>query len=381
MDFALEPRRVLLRDSIRDFMKKECPSTLVREIDEKGEWPSTHYRQLGELGYLGVPYPEVYDGVGGDTLDTALVVEELAYGMYGLAAAYCHSVVFGGMAVVLGGDEAQKKEFLPAIAEGNKVMCMAITEPDVASGAGYIEAKGTVDGDSLILNGTKAFVSGADTSDYAVTFVRTSGSAESEDGITAVIVPLKGSQGIEIESRRKMGGWPVHTCDVKLTDVAVSRQNILGEVGEAAALMRQIFNLERIMSAAMCSGTCRRALDDDIPYVKQRVQFDQPISKFQAVAHMIGDMLVDAEAIRFMTYRAAWMHAMGKECTREAILAKVHTSEAAYRLIYNGVQVMGGYGYMAEFDMERHYRDLRAHSVFFGTSQIQRDLFADLWIS
>ena len=378
MEFALEQRRVLLRDSIRDFVKKECPSTLIREIDQKGEWPLTLYKSLSELGYLGLVFPEQYDGIGGDTLDLALVLEQLGYGAYALAVAYRQSVVLGGTSILLGGSESLKRELLPAVANGEKILTWALTENDVASDIGYISTVASQKGSNIVINGTKMFVSGGDVADYCTVIVRASGEVDDLQGITAILVPLKGTLGISMRPLRKMGTWPVKAFEVVFKDVAVPVANVLGTLGEGWALVRKVLEVEQIASAAASAGACQRMVDDVSAYAKQRIQFDQPISKFQAVAHMIADMQIGAEAMKYMAYRAAWMHSKGMACTKEAALAKLYCSEVGEKVGTTGVQCMGGYGYMAEFDMERYYRDTRRESLMSGSSFVEYDLAASL---
>ena len=378
MEFALEQRRELLRDSIRDFVKKECPSTLVREVDRGCEFPIDLYRGLSDLGYLGIPFPEEYDGVGGDTLDMALVTEGLAYGAYALAVAYRQSVGLGGMSVLLGGSEDLKRGLLPRVGEGKSILCWGLTEEDTASDAGYITTSARDEGEKFVVNGKKMFVYGADLADYCTVIARTSGEQGDQKGITAILVPLKGEERITIRPLRKMGAWPIKAFEMVLTDVVVPASNVLGAVGEGWGLVQKVLDVERILSAVSSVGICRRMVDDVSAYTKQRIQFDQPIAKFQAVAHMVADMEIDAEGMRFMAYRAAWMHAQGLECTKEAALAKLYCSTISERVGNNGVQAMGGYGYMAEFDMERYYRDARRESLTLGSSSLQRDLVAEL---
>lgn len=378
MEFTLEQRRTLLRDAIRDYMKKECPSTLVREIDQQGEWPGALYNGLAELGYLGIPFPEQYDGVGGDALDLALMIEEMSYGCYALAVAYRQSVVLGGISVALGGSEELKRQILPAVAEGKTILSWALTEEDVASDAGLITTTARPEGASFILNGTKMFVYGADQADYCTVIARTAGVQDDPRGLTALLVPTKGAAGISMRPLRKMGTWPIKAFEVRFDGVTVPASQVLGAVDDGWSLARRVLDLEYICSAASSSGICRRMVDDGSAYAKQRVQFDTIIAQFQAVAHMIADMLSDVEMMRYMTYRAAWMYGQGQSCTKEAALAKLYCSRVSERVGNSGVQIMGGYGYMAEFDMERYYRDSQRENFVSGSPSQLHDLVAGL---
>ncbi|TAK36751.1 MAG: hypothetical protein EPO21_01435 [Chloroflexota bacterium] len=378
VDFCLEQRRLLLRDSIRDFVKKECASTFVREIDRQAEWPATLYEGLAELGYLGILFPEEYSGVGCDALDLALVAEELSCGCYALAVAYRQSIVLGGMSVALGGADDLKREVLPSVAEGKTTLTWALTERDISSDAGYITTVARPEGGGYVVNGTKMFIYGADRADHCTVIARTSGEPGDRQGITVLLVPLKGTPGISMRPLRKMGTWPVKAFELQLRDVAVPATRVLGTVDEGWSLVRGVLDLEYIASAASSVGISQRMVDDASAYVKQRVQFDTVIGKFQAVAHMVVDMLSDVELMRYMTYRAALMHAQGLPCTKEVALAKLYCSRSSERVGKNGVQVMGGYGYMAEFDMERNYRDSRREAFASGSSLELHGLVAKL---
>ncbi|MBI2954484.1 MAG: acyl-CoA dehydrogenase family protein [Chloroflexi bacterium] len=378
MDFVLEQRRELLRNSIREFVKQECPVTLMREIDQKGEWPAILFAGLGELGYLGIPYPEQYGGADGDTFDLALIVEELAYGAYALAVAYRQSVVLGGMSVLYGGTEELKRQLLPEISEGQKILTWALTEADIASDAGHITTSARLEGGSFVIDGAKMFVYAADVADYCTVIARTSGEPGDLNGLTAILVPLKGTTGLSMRPLQKMGLWPVGAFEVVFKGVSVPAANALGGVGGGWDLAQRVLDVESIAAAAASAGVCQRIVDDAKAYAKQRVQFDQPIAKFQAVAHMIADMHVDSEAMKYMAYRAAWMHSKGLECRKEAALAKLYCSEVSQRVATSGIQSHGGYGYMAEFDMERFYRDSRRESLTSGSSIVAHDMIAQL---
>ncbi len=380
MDFRFTEEQEAFRQTIRKFIEKETSRELDRQLEEEGRFPFELSDKMAETGLLGLPFPEEYGGVGGSVMDFVIAAEELAYGSEAACGLFLGPVFFAGEQIYLNGSEEQKKKYLPQIAQGKLRGAFALTEPDAGSDASAITTSAVPDGDHYLLNGQKTMISGADIADLIMTCTKTDKDCSRYEGITIFIVPGK-AEGLTIRKMKKLGNNILSTCEIFFDNVRVPRENILGgQAGLNQGWMHMINNLdvERIMIAALYTAIAQRAYDDALAYAKERKQFGKPISQYQMIQQLLADMLVEIRASRLLTYHAAWLKEQGEFCSTEASIAKIHATEAAKKVTIDGMQVLGGYGYMMEYDMQRYVRNALLGTIGGGTNQIQRLIIAKL---
>jgi alkylation response protein AidB-like acyl-CoA dehydrogenase len=333
-----------------------------------------------ETGLLGLPFPEEYGGVGGTVMDFVIAAEELAYGSEAACGIFLGPVFFAGEQIYLNGSEEQKKKYLPQIAKGKLRGAFALSEPDAGSDASAITTSAVRDGDDYVINGQKTMISGADIADMIMTCTKTDKECRRYEGISIFMVPGK-VEGLTVRKMKKLGNNILSTCEIFFDNVRVPKENLLGgPEGLNQGWLQMINNLdvERIMIAALYTAIAQRAYDDALAYAKERKQFGRPISQYQMIQQLLADMLVEIRASRLLTYHAAWLKEQGEFCSVEASVAKIHATEAARKVTIDGMQVLGGYGYMMEYDMQRYVRNALLGTIGGGTNQIQRLIIAKL---
>jgi alkylation response protein AidB-like acyl-CoA dehydrogenase len=375
MDFSLTDEQQDFVAAIRDFCQRECGTQEQRERLTNG-YAEHHnldlYKQMAELGWLGVTIPEEYGGSGGSMLDACLFMEETSRGLAPIGG-YATTLIVAG-ATKRFGTEEQKKEILGAIAAGS-VEAIAMTEPEAGSDVGSLTTFAErVDG-GFVIEGTKVFISNAHISDHVLVVCRTTKGESKHEGLTMLSVP-KGAEGMEIKPIQTMGGS--ETNYVYFNGCAVPEDAVLGEVDQAWTQLMAGLNVERLILAATMLGIAQRAFDDALAYVKERKQFGRPIGSFQALQHRLADMATDLEAARLMTRWVATLtdEDPGRMLPREASMVKLYVTEVAKRIAVEGMQLMGGYGYSSEYDMERLVRTTMVSTIYGGTSEIQRTIIA-----
>jgi alkylation response protein AidB-like acyl-CoA dehydrogenase len=380
MDFRFTVEQEAFRQTIRNFIQRETSRELDRQLDEEGRFPFELVEKMARTGLLGLPFPEEYGGVGGTVMDFIIAAEELAYGSDAASAIWLGPVFFAGEQIYLNGSEDQKRKYLPLIAQGKMRGAFALTEPDAGSDASSITTGAVPDGDHYVINGQKTMISGADIADVIMACTKTDRECSRYEGITIFIVPGK-SDGLTVRKMKKLGGNVISTCEIFFDNVRVPRENILGgPEGLNRGWLQMINNLdvERMMIAAIYTGIAQRAYDDALAYAKERKQFGRPISQYQMIQQMLADMLIEIRASRLLTYHAAWLKEQGDFCSLECSVAKIHATEAARKITIDGMQVLGGYGYMLEYDMQRYVRNALLGTIGGGTNQIQRLIIAKL---
>ncbi len=376
MEFGFTEEQRLLRESVRRFMKKECTREYIRESSENERFPIELYDSMVKQGWMGIPFPEKYGGAGMGPVELAIFLEEASYAWYAAGASYFTSVVLGGYNILTYGTESQKEYFLPRIISGACKLSFALSEPNVGSDAAAVELFAAEDGDHYVLNGTKMFITCAHVADYIITVTRTKRDAASKhDGISIFLVDAK-SPGLSIRPLRQMGRAATHTNEVSYANVRVPGENIMGKLNEGWPSLNKGLGVERLSVAMMYAGTSQAILDYAAGYAKQRIQFGKPISKFQAIQHKFADMQIKADVARLLSYRVAWMLKEGLPCFKEMSIAKLYASEAIFAIANDGVQIMGGYGVMKDYDMELFFRDSRIGMIGAGSSEIQRTIIA-----
>lgn len=377
MNFDFTEEQALLQKTVRDFVRRECPREYARTLDETEEFPEQLWQKMAEMGLLGIAIPEEYGGSGGDILDMVIVIEELGRGMVAAGLAYFLSTCFGGKSIGFYGTEEQKKFYLSGLAEGRFKYALALTEPGGGTDIlGSLATRAVADGDHFIVNGQKVFITGAHVADYLITVLRTTKSEKKAYGVSILIIKAD-SPGIEMRRLKKLGLKATGTNEIFFNDVRVPVANLLGERDKGWYHLVNTLNNERITLAALCVGNAQAALDDALAYAQERHAFGRPIGQFQAVQHQLANAATEIELARLMTYKAAWLQAKGRPCMMEAAIAKLFASETAQRVTNIGMQVMGGYGYMMEYDMQRYFRDARLFSVAPISNEMLRNLIGE----
>jgi alkylation response protein AidB-like acyl-CoA dehydrogenase len=374
-DHEFTPEQELFRSTVREFCDKEISREYVRECDREHRAPKELYDKLAAQGWLGINIPEDQGGGGGGAVEVAILLEELGRSFLDLSFWVFRTVTWGGLAIGRDGTEEQRKELLPRIASGDLTVCFSLTEPDAGSDAAAIALAAVEDGDDYVLNGQKVFTSGFKVSDLDVVAARTASDGNKHHGITNFIVDTN-SPGLEWSPIETLGHWPLGTAMLYFTDVRVPKTRMLGTLDQGWANLGVYLRYERLCLSAARTGAAAAALADSVAYAKERRQFDQPISQFQAVAHRLADMQTMVEISQMLVYRYASRLDRDVASTRDAAILKLYACEAYKQVADMGLQVLGGYGYTMEYDLQRHFRESRLGVIGAGTSDIQRNIIA-----
>ena len=374
MDFTFSEEHDMLRDLSRRFADKEL-RPIAAEVDQKGEVPREIIDKAAELGFLSVVFPEEYGGGGFGEIGSCIVMEELSRGCASTGVVIGGHMSIGAMAIFLGGNEDQKRKWLPPMCEGKILGAFALTEPGAGSDAGAVATRAILDGDHYVLNGQKTFITNGGVADIYSVFAKTNPEAGVR-GISAFIVEADAPGVRAGKPEEKMGIRGSHTSDLFFEDVRVPKENRLGEEGQGFRVALKTLDVGRITVSAQCLGPMKEALSLSIKHSKERNQFGAPISKLQAIKWMLADMAAEIYAAESMTYRTAWMYDQGMFITRQSAIVKLFASETLGRCVDRAVQIHGGMGYMSEYPVERMYRDARITRIFEGTNEIQRLVIA-----
>ncbi len=372
MDFQLSEEHCMLQRMVRDFAEQEI-APRAEEIDASDEFPFDLFRRMGEVGLLGLPFSEEYGGSGADYHGMVIALEEIAR-------------VSGSMAITLDahtslccepiyhfGSDAQKRKYLIPLAQGEKIGAFGLTEPQAGSDAGATRTRAVYDPetDEWVINGQKIYITNGSIADIVVFTAKTNPEAGTH-GISAFIVE-KGTPGFEPgRDEKKMGLKGSVTSELFFEDCRIPAENLLGEENRGFKQFLSTLDAGRIAIAAMAVGLAQGAFERAVDYAKQREQFGQPISNFQAIRWMLADMATEIDAARMMVHRAAWTKELGQRYTKEAAMAKLFATEMSERVCHKAIQIHGGYGYVQEYEVERMYRDQRLCQIGEGTNEIQR---------
>ena len=378
IDFNLTEEQETYRRMIREFIKRECPPELDREIEENERFPEEILPKLAATGVFGLCFPEEYGGNGGTALDFALVVEEMTYGSEAAAACYLLPVFFAGQMILLNGSEEQKKTLLPRIIAGKMKGAFALTEPEAGSDASAVSTSAVPDGpDHFLVNGMKHYISGADVADYIMTVTRTN-KDDKYNGLTIFMVD-RNSPGLTIRKQPKLGSRCVSLCELTFDDVRVPRDAIVGgpdALDSGWYHMMASLDMERIMVAAAHVSLAQKSYEAALAYAKTRRQFGREIGKFQAIQWQLVNMLIDIEAGRNLTYKAAWKACGTERMSKDGSLAKIFCTEMALRVTQSAMQVLGGQSYLMDSDVQRWARMAMLGPIGMGTNNIQRLIVA-----
>ncbi len=366
------------RETVRRFIQEEV-APLADAWEAAREIPREIFERMGDLGLLGITTPEAYGGTGADLFYGMTFLEELPRSMMGgFCAAVSVQQFMATPHILHHGSEDLKRRFVTPSVRGEKIGALAISEPNIGSDVAGLRTRATRDGDRLVVNGAKTFITNGFGGDFYTLAVRT-GTAAGAAGISLLAVDGD-SPGIGRQSIDKLGWHASDTAEVTFEDVRVPKENLIGDEGRGFAMLMEGFQLERLAAAAIAVGSAQVALDTSLSYVKSREVFGKPLSQYQALRHRLADLESELEAARQLTYHAAWSLQQGQPAARECSMAKLLSTELGKRVADECLQLHGGYGYMEEFPAARMYRDARAATIAGGTSEIMREIISRILI-
>ncbi len=370
MDMGLTEIQQMLKTSAQEVLSRECPTTLVREMeeDERG-YPDELWRQMSSLGWAGVPFPEVYGGTGGDFLDLAVLLEEMGRSL--APSPYFSTVVLGGLTVLDAGSDAQKDDLLSRVCDGSGLMTLALTEASGTFEAWGVETTATADGDGYALNGTKLFVPDAHVADVIIVAARAGGGDNAEDGITLFLVPAR-MEGMSVTPINTIGDE--RQFEVGFENVRLPASAVLGEVNGGWPIAQRALQRAIAGQCILMLGGATAVLDMTVEYVKQRTQFGRAVGSFQAVQHHCAQMATDVEGCRGVAYQAAWMLAEGEPADREVSIAKAWISQAYRRVCATAHQCHGAIGFTKEHDLQLYTRRAKVQELGYGDSNYHKEL-------
>jgi acyl-CoA dehydrogenase len=377
LSFEFSEEQQLFRQSLRELVDKQFPKEWCREIEAQDGFPWELWRRFGEHGLTGVGIPEEYGGEGGGIIEQVILDEELSrtlaglYWLLGIA-------LFDAKAINAAGTDEQRRRFLPEIAAGRQMWSIALTEPDGGTDVlGVMKTRAEkVDG-GWVINGTKIWSTLAHVSDRLFLVARTTKDvARSHHGVTVFLCDAK-TDGVTATPIPKLGMRSLGSCEISFEDVFVPDEDVLGEPDQGWRVLAETLNSERIMNGANCTGALAGVLEDMVAYVQDRIVYGKPLGQMQAVQHMIADTYKGLEISRLLTYRAAWLQSLGRPCGVESTMAKLVASEECFAGADRGMQVLGGYGYAMEYDMQRYWRDMRLYRVAPINNEMGRNFLAE----
>ncbi len=370
VNFKLTSEQQDIQQWAREFAQKEI-APVAEHYDQTHEYPWPVIKKAQELGLTSLNIPEKYGGAGLSLFEECMVSEELAWGCSGIST--CMGV--NGLAilpVLIAGTEEQKQEYAGRIANG-KMASYCLTEPEAGSDVAGIKTTARREGDHYILNGSKTFITGATVADFYTVFAYTDPNTR-YNGMSCFIVE-RNWEGVSTgKPFNKMGQHASDTAEVIFDDVKVPASHMLGKEGQGFIIAMQVFDRSRPPTSAGALGVARRALDESITYAKTRVSMGKPIYQHQVIGHMIADMAMELEAARLLVWKSAWAVDAGESNTTVSAFAKAYAADTAMKITTNAVQVFGGYGYMAEYPVEKLMRDAKIYQIYEGTSQIQKNI-------
>ena len=361
----------MIRETVRDLARKEFAPRAAK-LDETGEFPWENFRKLAELGLTGIPIPEEFGGAGADTLSMAIALEEIARACGSTCLTLAAHTSLGTMPIFLFGSDELKRKYVPPNARGEVIGSYGLTEPAAGSDSGGTQTTATPAPGGWKINGSKMFMTNASVSGVMTITAVTDRDADKHSRISAFVLESKWKGVTVAKKEDKLGCRASDTCYVTFEDVFVPETHLLGGRGQGWKYFMEILDAGRIGIGAMALGLAEGAYEKALEYSRERKTFGKPIGAHQGVAFMLADMKVEIEAARHLLYHAARLKDAGKPFSLEASMGKLFASEMAMRVCRNAIQVLGGYGYMTEYGVERYYRDAKLCEIGEGTSEIQR---------
>jgi alkylation response protein AidB-like acyl-CoA dehydrogenase len=370
MNFELTEEQKMIQTMARDFADEEIKPK-AQELDQTERFPAEIIQKMADLSLMGIAIPDTYGGGGADVVSYVVAMEEISRGCAGVGVIMSVNNSLVCDPINIFGTEEQKQKYLTILASGKKLGCFGLTEPEAGSDAAAQKTTAILQGDQWVINGKKNFITNGNVADYCVLTAMTDKS-KGYKGISSFIVDCK-APGFSVGTvEKKLGIKASGTAELILEDCRIPKENLLGQVGQGFYLAMNTLDGGRIGIASQALGIGRAALEAAVEYSKTRAQFGTIISKFQAIQWMIADMATELDAARLLTLRAAFLKDQKKRYEKEAAMAKLFASEAASRIATKALQIHGGYGYIKEYNVERHFRDARITEIYEGTSEIMR---------
>ncbi|OQX26416.1 MAG: acyl-CoA dehydrogenase [Desulfobacteraceae bacterium IS3] len=377
MEFELSKEQKEIQKAVREFVKGEFKKDIILELEEKHEYPVKMWKKAAELGFIGIHFPEEYSGQGLGVMENILVAEELCRGDSSVGACLILADFASEIVLHFGSDE-QKKKWLPKVAEGEFLSCGAFTEPDHGSDITSMNTTAVKDGDEWVINGSKIFITngGPLAGFYSVLCQTDPNASPGYRGLSLILVegdrPGLSTASVGV----KMGIRMMHTAEVNFKDVRVPLSNLIGKEGKGFYQVLEFFDESRILIAAQGLGTAQGAFDRALAYVKSREQFGKKIAEFQITQHKLADMATKIELARLIVYKAAWNFDQKRIDPKLTSMAKMVAGRTAVEVCDEAIQLLGGYGYMLEYEVERFYRDAKICELYEGTKEIQKNTIA-----
>jgi alkylation response protein AidB-like acyl-CoA dehydrogenase len=373
MDFRFTDEQQQWHETVHRFMDKEVGREYTREHDQSRQFPDEAYGKMADLGWLGILVPESMGGLDADPIMYAIFCEAIA--KFSLDTAACvMTSMFTATNIIHNGSQAQIDSYIPRFLAGEQKFAVSISEPQAGSDAAAVATKAVLDGDAWVLNGNKVWCSGAHLPSTTITVLARTG-PDRHKGLSLILVP-NDTPGLDIRKMNTMVRKSLGTTEIFLTDVRVPRDNIIGEVDHGWEYIGQHLEYERLSLAASYVGNARTALDDTIAYTRDRKQFGRSLSDFQVIKHRMAENECEVSAARLLMFNAASKMARGERAIKEVSMAKVFAAEVAFKTAFNGMQALGGYAQLPEYDMERYFREAKHGMVGGGANEIQRSIIA-----
>jgi len=376
MDFELTKPQKEIQKAARDFAKGEFDKDLALELDRKHEFPKKIWKKAADLGFIGIHFPEQYSGQGLGVLENILVAEEFCSRDSTIGSAVILSS-FASECVLRFGSADLKEKFLPPVVEGKMLSAGAFTEPDHGSDITMMDTTALKNGDEWVINGSKIFITNGEIAGYYCVLCQTDPETQpTYRGISLILVEADRNGVSATDVGEKMGIRMMSTAEVNFKDVRVPVSNLIGKEGRGFYHVLEFFDESRILIAAQALGTAQGAFDRALAYVKQREQFGKKIAQFQVTQHKLADMATKIELSRLITYKAAWNYDQGRIDPKLTSMAKMYAARTAVEVADEAIQLLGGYGYMADYEVERFYRDAKITEIYEGTKEIQKNTIA-----
>jgi len=378
MDFKLNDEQKEITRAVREFCTKEFTPELALEMDQKEEFPMMLYKKAAQLGFTSMRIPQEYDGQGYGVLEDCLVVEEMCRADPGLGVAVSLGNLMVPDVLLKHGNEEQKKRYIPPLARGDNIAAAAFTEPEHGSDITRMDSTAKKDGSEWIINGAKEFITNATHADTFIILCQSDPNVQPSHRGQSLFLAEKGMCGLEATKLHgKMGIKPCVTGSLAMSDLKVPETHVVGELGKGFYYTLELFDGTRITVAAQAVGMAQGAFDRAVTYAKTRKQFGQPIINFQGISFKLAEMAMKIESARLMMYKAAWLYDKEKPNPVATSMAKAHASRMAMEVTDDAIQVFGGYGYLADYHVERFHRCAKITEIYEGTSEMQKYTIAN----
>ena len=376
MDFELTKSQKEIQKAAREFARGEFDKELALELDRKHEFPTQIWKKACDLGFVGAHFPEEYSGQDLGVLENIIIADEFCARDSGIGSAIILSS-FASECILRFGSDELKQKFLPLVAEGQMLSAGAFTEPGHGSDITSLDTTAERDGDEWVINGTKTFITNGGLAGFYSVMCQTDAECQpSYRGMSLILVEAEQKGVTATDVGDKMGIHMMATAELNFKDVRVPVSNLIGEEGRGFYQVLEFFDESRILVAAQALGTAQGAYDRALAYVKEREQFGRKIAQFQVTQHKLADMATKIELARLLTYKAAWNFDQGRIDPKLTSMAKMTAAKTAVDVCDEAIQLMGGYGYMQEYEVERYYRDAKITEIYEGTSEIMRLVIA-----